>query len=97
VADDGTHGPELWKSNGSPAGTVLVKDIYPGLGGSTPDYLTNVSGVVRREWVSIFSGSESHPARVVPAGSNRSGDGGNEIAGAFDGEGRLAVLRADRP
>ena len=34
---------------------------------------------------------------VVPAGSNRSGGGGNEVAGAFDGKGRLAAPRAGRP
>src|SRR5260370_42136782 len=34
---------------------------------------------VRRAKVSIFSGWKSHPATVAPAGSNRSGDGGNEI------------------
>ena len=34
---------------------------------------------------------------VAPAGSNRSGGGGNEVAGAFDGKGRLAAPRAGRP
>ena len=29
TATDGTHGQELWKSNGSRTGTVLVKDIRP--------------------------------------------------------------------
>jgi hypothetical protein len=34
---------------------------------------------------------------VVPAGSNRSGGGGNEVAGAFDAKGRSAAPRAGRP
>ena len=41
-ADDAVHGLELWKSDGSAAGTVLVKDIYPGGGGSAPYNLTAI-------------------------------------------------------
>ena len=33
-AGDKLHGPELWKSNGTRAGTKIVKEIQPGEYGS---------------------------------------------------------------
>ena len=33
AANDGVHGFELWKSNGTAEGTVLVKDVLPGFRG----------------------------------------------------------------
>jgi hypothetical protein len=48
---------------------------------------------VRRAKAAIFSGCNSHPATVVPAGSNRDDRGGNEPVGALDGKGRLGRLR----
>src|SRR5262249_252532 len=47
---DGTHGYELWESNGSAAGTFLVKDKYRvGIGtgySSLPGFLTKVNGTL---------------------------------------------------
>jgi len=49
-ADDGIQGGgvggELWKSDGTEAGTVLVKDINPGRRDSDPLFLTNVNGML---------------------------------------------------
>ena len=39
TADDGGSGVELWRSDGTGAGTRLVKDINPGEGDSSPDSL----------------------------------------------------------
>jgi ELWxxDGT repeat protein len=43
-ANDGIHGRELWESDGTAAGTVLVKDINPGIGNSDPESLTVAGG-----------------------------------------------------
>jgi ELWxxDGT repeat protein len=46
VATDAAHGTELWKTDGTPAGTVLLKDINPGTGSSSPNSLTNFNGTL---------------------------------------------------
>ncbi len=51
VANDGVHGRELWRSDGTAAGTEMVKEIYPGnepdpfvING--PEWLTNINGTL---------------------------------------------------
>jgi ELWxxDGT repeat protein len=46
VGKDLPHGVELWKSDGTPSGTVMVKDANPGKGGSYPAFLTDVNGTL---------------------------------------------------
>jgi ELWxxDGT repeat protein len=46
TAYDGSNGYELWKSDGTPEGTVLFKDIRTGSGGSYPQYLTAVGSTL---------------------------------------------------
>jgi len=42
TAADTEHGIELWRTDGTDAGTDLVRDINPGRRGSNPEYLTAV-------------------------------------------------------
>src|SRR5204863_8254254 len=43
---DPVHGDELRRSDGTEAGTMLVKDIRPGTQGSGPEEFHNVNGVL---------------------------------------------------
>ncbi len=46
LADDGIHGGELWRTDGTEEGTTLVCDINPGPGDSFPFNVTDVNGEV---------------------------------------------------
>src|SRR5262245_48576637 len=46
LTDGVTHGRELWKSDGTPGGTVLVKDIAPGPDDGVSGGLTAVGGTL---------------------------------------------------
>jgi len=45
-ADDGISGVELWRTDGTEAGTRMVRDIFPGPGSSLPTSLTNLNGTL---------------------------------------------------
>lgn len=40
TANDGTHGKELWKTDGTPSGTGMILDLSPGTSGSNPGSLS---------------------------------------------------------
>ena len=68
AADDGAHGDELWKSDGTDAGTVMVEDIDPGALNSAPNDLTIANGAIANN-VLYFTADDG----------NRAGAHGNEL------------------
>src|SRR5205807_706096 len=80
AATDGSHGQELWRSDGTPDGTVLVKDIRLWSSGSSPRNLVNVNGTLffaawgngndRQLWKSDGTAAGTVLVRNFSSGSN---------------------------
>lgn len=73
---DSTSGYEPWTTDGTPAGTRLLKDIMPGRNGSSPSVFTNagatlayfftVEGASRRIWQTDGSAANTRPVVTMP-------------------------------
>ncbi|MFE8595550.1 ELWxxDGT repeat protein [Archangium violaceum] len=79
-ADDGVHGHELWRSDGTPSGTRLVEDIRPGSEGSMPSVLKQLDG-----WL-FFSADDGTHGRE-PWRSDGTAGGTLLLVDAFPGTG----------
>src|SRR2546421_140833 len=68
-ANDGIHGTELWTSNGSAAGTNMLKDANPGSSGSYPQNLINFNGTLIYMGFQAGSGYELFRSDGTAAGT----------------------------
>jgi ELWxxDGT repeat protein len=69
LATDARHGQELWRTDGTPAGTFLLKDIYPGTSTSSPQSLVNVNGALYFSADNGSSGRELWRSDGTPDGT----------------------------
>jgi ELWxxDGT repeat protein len=70
VVHNNVYGNELWTSNGTDAGTFLVRDIYAGPGNSFPDDLTFCNGKLLFRAFNIKTGSELWSTDGTAAGTS---------------------------
>ena len=95
IANDGIRGEELWKSDGTAAGTVLVRDIVSGIGGSLPSNLVNVSGTLYFTAANSVGGRELWKSNGTAAGTVRVKDispGGEQLGPEFVDERKRNAL-----
>lgn len=90
AADDGVHGTEPWKSDGTAAGTVLLRDVLPGPedsgAGLTPFVPAGNHGAVAFSASDGVSGLELWTTDGTPEGTRR-------FADLFPGPGGAAPLQ----
>src|SRR4051794_36335587 len=72
VQDDAVHGPELWKTDGTTAGTAMADELSPGSAASSLGLIFGIGNGVARSGYSPVYGDElfKDPARTFAAFSN---------------------------
>ncbi len=69
-ANDGVHGMELWRSDGTEAGTTLLKDICAGSCSSAPNYMATMSGTLYFQAYDATHGAELWRSDGTEAGTD---------------------------
>lgn len=98
TADDGKHGTELWRSDGTADGTRLVYDIYLGENGSSPSNLTVIDGTLYFTANDNTHGNEIWKSDGTAAGTNMLTDinpKGSSYPSAFTRVGKSLFFIAD--
>lgn len=88
TANDGSHGSELWKTDGTTAGTVLVDDLNPGAGDSNPTNLVWSLGRLFFAATTPAAGNELFESDGTAAGTRLVRDiNPGPLVGDLDGDG----------
>lgn len=87
-ADDGVHGEELWRSDGTATGTVMVIDLRPGPDDSRPSALFEINGrlaftaydAVDGDGIWISDGTQQGTTRLADGRPDSVGTGHDAMA-----------------
>ena len=98
-ANDGKHGFELWRSDGTARGTRMVKDINPGTGWSNLSGITAVNRIVYLRPTTASTGPSCGEATARPGGRgwSRTSTPGSAPAGPAGSPTSTASSTSPRP